>query len=124
MPAPEQPWPSDWMRGVLGTCVLRTLADGPVYGYSIAQRLAEAGLGAVKGGTLYPLLARLEKAGWVTAEWRAGDGGPGRKYYVLTENGRAELESSARRWNGFTDLTRQFIATGEGPTDTDAEENR
>ncbi|RZU62170.1 PadR family transcriptional regulator [Zhihengliuella halotolerans] len=118
----EQRWPSEWMRGVLGTCVLRTLDDGPIYGYAIAQRLAESGLGVVKGGTLYPLLTRLEEAGWVTAEWRAGEAGPGRKYYVLTDDGRSELKSSEQRWAEFADLTRHFIATGRGRTDTTEEE--
>ena len=52
---------SEWLRGVLGLCVLRTMADGPAYGYAIAPEPAQAGLGDVKGGTLHPLLARLEQ---------------------------------------------------------------
>ena len=52
----EDRWPGEWMRGVLSLCVLRVVADGPTYGYAIAARLAEAGLGSVKGGTLYPIL--------------------------------------------------------------------
>ncbi|MDD9206352.1 PadR family transcriptional regulator, partial [Georgenia sp. 10Sc9-8] len=71
--------------------------------------LAEAGLGSVKGGTLYPLLTRLENAGWVSVEWRAGEGGPGRKYYLLTDDGRRELEASAHRWTQFTELTQDFV---------------
>ncbi|GHD06393.1 PadR family transcriptional regulator [Zhihengliuella salsuginis] len=122
MPENEQPWPSEWMRGVLGACVLRTLSDGPIYGYSIAQRLAEAGLGTVKGGTLYPLLTRLEKAGWVTAEWRAGDGGPGRKYYLLTDEGVAELASLSLQWARFADLTRDFMAADGRRSATTSEE--
>src|SRR5665647_3325439 len=81
-------WPSGWLRGVLELCVLRSVADGPTYGYAIATHLAESGLGTVKGGTLYPLLSRFESAGLVTVEWRAGEGGPGRKYYRLTDAGR------------------------------------
>ena len=56
----EQQWPGEWMRGVLSLCVLRVVADGPTYGYAIAARLADVGLGPVKGGTLYPILTRLE----------------------------------------------------------------
>lgn len=41
----DQPWPSEWLRGVLGACVLRVLAGGPTYGYAIASRLADSGLG-------------------------------------------------------------------------------
>src|SRR5690625_898005 len=87
------PYPSEWLRGVLELCVLRVLADGATYGYAIAAELAQAGLGEIKGGTLYPLLGRLEKNALVTAEWRAGEGGPGRKYFALTAAGRAELDS-------------------------------
>jgi PadR family transcriptional regulator PadR len=62
-----------------------------------------------KGGTLYPLLSRFESAGLVSVEWRAGDGGPGRKYYRLTDAGRSELRIGASRWALFTDLTRDVI---------------
>lgn len=105
----DETWPSDWLRGVLELCVLRSVADGPTYGYAIATSLAESGLGAVKGGTLYPLLSRFESAGLVTAEWRAGDGGPGRKYYRLTDAGHVELRDGAARWARFADLTRALV---------------
>lgn len=72
---PTAPWPAEWMRGVLEVCVLHVVGRGPTYGYAIAQALEEAGLGAVKGGTLYPLLARFEQAGLVDVEWRPGTGG-------------------------------------------------
>ncbi|WP_165063867.1 PadR family transcriptional regulator [Marisediminicola senii] len=101
-------WPSEWLRGVLGVCVLRALLDGPSYGYAITRRLAAAGLGDVKGGTLYPLLARLEEARYVEVEWRAGDGGPGRKYFALTDQGRTHARSLAARWAAFTAITREL----------------
>lgn len=105
--SPEQ-WPSEWMRGVLGVCVLRTLLDGPNYGYAITQNLTAAGLGNVKGGTLYPLLARLEESGFVEVEWRPGEGGPGRKYFSLTPQGRAHARSLAELWADFTKTTREL----------------
>lgn len=113
---PEDAWPSDWLRGVLELCVLRTLADGPTYGYAIAVRLADAGLGTVKGGTLYPLLSRFESAGLVTVEWRAGEGGPGRKYYRLTAAGHAELQDGAARWARFAELTQGLIVGADRTT--------
>lgn len=99
-------WPSEWLRGVLGVCVLRTLLDGPSYGYAITQRLSAAGLGDIKGGTLYPLLGRLEQAGDVEVEWRPGEGGPGRKYFSLTEQGRSHARTLADTWAAFTTATR------------------
>lgn len=102
-------WPGDWLRGVLGLCVLSVLADEPTYGYAIAQRLEEAGLGTVKGGTLYPLLTRLESEGLVEATWHAGDGGPGRKYFALTPLGRTELAQRARLWGQFVEGTARLV---------------
>ena len=118
----DQPWPSEWLRGVLEVCVLRVLADGQTYGYAIAARLADGGLGVVKGGTLYPLLNRLETAGLVTAQWRAGDGGPGRKYYLLTDDGRQELQNTATQWSRFTEVTGAMVAERQTPTSNTAED--
>ena len=102
-------WPGDWLRGVLELCVLGVLADGPTYGYAIAQRLAGAGLGVVKGGTLYPLLSRLEREDLVEATWRAGDAGPGRKFFELTSAGRAELIRRQVLWSEFVTRTRLLL---------------
>ena len=109
----ESAWPSEWLRGVLDVCVLRILAEGPTYGYAIATRLAEQGLGVLKGGTLYPLLGRLEKSGFVSVEWRAGDGGPGRKYYHLTPVGHLEARALSERWLAFTSLTDAILKTSK-----------
>ena len=109
--AGEVEWPADWLRGVLGVCVLRILADGPAYGYAISLRLEQDGLGTVKGGTLYPLLSRVEAAGLVDVEWRAGDGGPGRKYYSLTAAGRHRLAQDAGRWARFAALTTGLVSS-------------
>jgi PadR family transcriptional regulator PadR len=109
----ESAWPSEWLRGVLEVCVLRVLDDGATYGYALAERLDELGLGRLKGGTLYPLLGRMEAAGLVTVEWRAGESGPGRKYYDLTDAGRAALAETTARWAGFTTTTRAILTPRE-----------
>lgn len=105
----EVRWPAEWLRGVLEVCVLGVLSGGPTYGYAIAQALEAAGMGAVKGGTLYPLLARLEAEGLVEATWAAGSGGPGRKYFALTPDGLVALAARARAWDQFVDRTRQLL---------------
>lgn len=109
----ETTWPSEWLRGVLEACVLRVLDDGATYGYALAERLDELGLGRLKGGTLYPLLGRMEAAGLVTVEWRAGESGPGRKYYDLTDAGRETLAGTAARWADFTTTTRAILTPRE-----------
>lgn len=103
---------SEWLRGVLGLCVLRAMVEGPTYGYAIAAELARAGFGDIKGGTLYPLLARLEKNDLVTVEWRAGDGGPGRKYFALTDAGRNELEQGISQWQAFSATVTDHLCAG------------
>jgi PadR family transcriptional regulator PadR len=94
---------AQWLRGVLDLCVLGALTRGESYGYEIAQRLDAGGLGPVAGGTLYPTLLRLERLGLVATEWRAGAGGPARKYYRLSDAGRGALQSAATDWVVFVD---------------------
>lgn len=93
--------PNPWLRGALDLCLLSLLTDGEAYGYELAGRLSELGVGTVAGGSLYPALLRLEKAGHLVAEWRAGDGGPGRKYYRLSGEGREALHRDAASWRRF-----------------------
>ncbi|MFB9319234.1 PadR family transcriptional regulator [Cryptosporangium minutisporangium] len=92
---------TQWLRGVLDLCVLGALARGESYGYEIAQRLDAGGLGTIAGGTLYPALLRLERLGLVLADWRAGASGPARKYYRLSDEGRATLLSAGEEWTAF-----------------------
>lgn len=107
----REPWPAEWMRGVLELAVLRVLAGGRSYGYAIATALADADLGEIKGGTLYPLLGRLESSGLIASTWEAGDGGPGRKYLALTDAGRAHLDARVEVWQAFATTTTDFLAT-------------
>ena len=102
-------WPAEWLRGVLTPAVLSVVSDGQTYGYLIAQRLADAGLGTVKGGTLYPLLARLEQDGDVISTWREGQGGPGRKYYSITPGGRQHLAALRADWQVFANRSTAVI---------------
>ena len=110
-PAAAHPadWPSDWMRATLGLLALRALTAGPSYGYAIIGDLERHGFGEIKGGTLYPLLTRFESAGFLATEWRAGDGGPGRKYFALTDYGRAELARLSADWRRFTDVSIHYL---------------
>lgn len=110
---PQQPWPSEWLRGLLSLAVLRVLSEGPTYGYALATTLEDNGFGAIKGGTLYPLLSRLETSGLVTTEWRQGESGPGRKYFEITETGLAELTRQRTQWRDFATHTTHFICEGE-----------
>ncbi|HEV7808897.1 MAG TPA: PadR family transcriptional regulator [Solirubrobacteraceae bacterium] len=98
-----------WLRGILDLCVLATLDEREGHGYAIARRLEAAGLAGIKGGTLYPLLARLHAAGHVSARWEPGEYGPGRKYYALTDDGRALLCEQGSAWLAFARTTEKLI---------------
>lgn len=109
-----QEWPAQWLRGPLPLCALEVIArHAPLHGYAITQHLAEAGLGSIGGGTLYPLLGRFERDGLVSTDWVAGASGPARKVYVLTEAGAQRLDDDAERWRRFARVTTRLI-TKEG----------
>ncbi|MEU2793973.1 PadR family transcriptional regulator [Streptomyces sp. NPDC007100] len=91
-----------WTRALLQMCLLGVLeSEGASYGYALLARLSAAGLETVKPATLYPALTRLAEEGMVEIRWAAGENGPGRKYYSITEQGRARLEDQRRAWGNF-----------------------
>ena len=96
-------WPTPWVRAALDVAVLASLTEGRLHGYAIAQSLAAHGLGLLKGGSLYPVLGRLEEAGDVEAAWVEGQGGPGRREYELTAAGRDRLDRELTSWRELGD---------------------
>ena len=84
--------------------VLSILAEGESYGYAILKRVRELSDGELEwtDGMLYPLLHRLSRLGHVTTEWRAPAGGRRRRYYAITEQGRAALALQQRQWVAVT----------------------
>ncbi|ASU79999.1 PadR family transcriptional regulator [Actinopolyspora erythraea] len=104
---------TQWLRGVLDLAVLALLAEsGEDYGYTLVRRLDEAGLPGMRPGTLYPLLNRLDSEGLVRSEWRAGSGGPGRKFFLLTERGRAVLAEQGPLWTEFAKNATAVLERG------------
>jgi PadR family transcriptional regulator, regulatory protein PadR len=101
--------PSAWLRGLLDFCLLGLLDDHETYGYDLMRRLEGHGIGPVPGGSLYPALLRLERAGHLTSSWRAGEGGPGRKYYSLTSAGRAALARDVRSWRALSGAVDELL---------------
>lgn len=84
--------------------VLAILAEGESYGYAILKRVRDLSGGelAWTDGMLYPLLHRLRRHGYVTTEWRTPSGGRRRRYYALTDEGRAALAEHQRQWMAVT----------------------
>ena len=111
------PWPAAWARAMLPTAILACLRAEPLHGYAIAQALARRGFGTPRGGSLYPVLARLEEAGAVTARWGEGAGGPGRKTYALTETGRERLAEEIGLLTGLAESLRDHDAAHPAAAD-------
>ena len=84
--------------------VLAILADGESYGYAILKRIRELSGGELEwtDGMLYPLLHRLSRLGHVTTEWRTPAAGRRRRYYTITDEGRATLADQQRQWLAVT----------------------
>ena len=85
-------------RAALPQAVLGVLSHGDRHGYAIAEVLRQQGFTRIKGGTLYPLLKRLEDQGLVEHTWQHDQAGPGRKQYTITQQGVDELERAATAW--------------------------
>lgn len=96
-PAPGQ-WPRAWSRVALPTAVLAVLDEADLHGYAIATAVAARGFGRPRGGSLYPLLGRLEEQGLIDAVWDPASSGPGRRTYRLTSSGVDQLATDLRDW--------------------------
>ena len=109
MGKPEEPMDSlssELRRGTLVLCVLSQLKERQ-YGYSLSQRLAEKGM-EVEQGTLYPLLRRLEKQGLLDSDRVLEEARP-RRYYALSERGRATLRELTGEWYGMVNVMDNML---------------
>jgi DNA-binding PadR family transcriptional regulator len=90
-------------RGTLDMVLLRLLSEREMYGYELVAAVEERTGGAleVAGGTMYPVLYRLEQAGYVEPRWQTPERGAARKYYRLTPEGTRELERLVTEWRAF-----------------------
>lgn len=101
----DSPWVSQIRKGVVELAVLGLLAGERRYGSQLVDDLADHQGLAISAGTVYPLLARLKKAGLVDSQWQESPVGPPRKYYALTPQGRRALASMTDAWRSVaTDL--------------------
>jgi transcriptional regulator len=106
---------SDLLQGTLDVLVLKVVALGPVHGYAIAQRLQQMSNDVlqVQQGSLYPALHRLEKRGWLRAEWATSDTGREARFYTLTRRGRSELEKQSENWERLSVVITGILRTAE-----------
>jgi PadR family transcriptional regulator PadR len=105
---------SQLLRGVLDLCLLAVMEEGPAYGYEMTKRLRARGLSIVGEGSIYPLLARLEREGLVETYRAASDGGPPRKYYRPSPEGRRALAAGVSEWRAARDALDGVLGPIEG----------
>jgi len=113
MPRPSDK--TDLLQGTLDLLILQVAALGPVHGYAIAQRLNQISREAlrVQQGSLYPALHRLEKCGWLKAEWRAAESGREAKFYALTAAGRKRLNVERTEWDRLSQAIALVLQTAK-----------
>jgi transcriptional regulator len=94
----------DLPQGTLDLLILKTLSLEPMHGWALSDRLRQVSRAAlqVPQGSIYPALHRLERRGWIAAEWGPSDNNRNAKYYELTKLGRKQLASSAAQWARLT----------------------
>jgi len=106
---------SGLVQGTLEMLILRTLTLEPMHGFGIGTRLTQISDGVlqINAGSLFPALARLERNGLITGEWRTTENGRNAKYYRITTPGRARLRRETRNWetqsNAITRVLRASL---------------
>ncbi len=89
------------LKGVLDGCVLQIISKKEIYGYELVQELRGYGFETIVGGTVYPLLQKLEKQHLIKSELKKSPDGPDRKYFSLTEAGEEYLVNFKQHWESL-----------------------
>ncbi len=113
MPPTAPKTPNGLLHGALDALILKTLTRGPSHGYAVARHIEDTTGDAflIEDGSLYPALYRLERKGWVEAEWGTSELGRRAKLYRLTEAGRVQLAAEIASWKRFSAGVSKVFAT-------------
>ena len=105
---------TELLHGTLDTLILKTLSWGPRHGYGIARWIQDTTDDALEigEGSLYPALYRIERKGWIEAEWGVSETGREVKFYRLTPAGTRRLAVQERRWWAFADGVSRLLRRG------------
>jgi transcriptional regulator len=100
-------------QGTLDLLILKALSLGPQHGWAVADRIKQISRDAlaVRQGSLYPALHRLQRRGWIKASWGTTDNNRRAKYYDLTAKGHARLGSQADAWLRLVSAMRLVMRT-------------
>jgi PadR family transcriptional regulator PadR len=106
---------TDLLQGTLDLLILKVVALGPVHGYGISQRIRQISSDVlqVQQGSLYPALHRLEKRGWIAADWGESENGRQARFYRLSAKGRKQLVAEEETWNRLSKAVALILQTAE-----------
>jgi len=104
------------LQGTLDLLILRTLLFGPRHGHAIAKHIQRTSedLLQVETGSLYPALHRLQAQGWIEGSWGTSEKGKRAKYYLLTAEGRRQLDAARTKWETFARAVDLVLKPAEG----------
>jgi PadR family transcriptional regulator, regulatory protein PadR len=102
----------NFLQGTLDVLILTALSDVPLHGYDVVEwiRSTTEGSVAIDDGALYMALHRMERRGWLDAEWRTSPRGRRAKYYRLTSEGRKQMRAGEKNWSKFADAVAKVFA--------------
>lgn len=108
--------PMELLKGTVDVLILKTLSWGPRHGYGVSRWIRDRTGDAftLEEGALYPALRRLEKKGWVVAEWGVSETGRDAKFYELTKEGRQRLERKLQEWGRYVEAMGRVLYASEG----------
>lgn len=106
---------TDLLQGTLDMLILKVVALGPIHGYGISQRIRQISKEVlyVQQGSLYPALHRLEKRGWLSADWGESENGRQAKFYRLSAKGRRHLAAEEATWTRLSDAIKLILGTAQ-----------
>ena len=111
----KAPPDAELLQGTLDMLILKIAALRPIHGYAIVQRIQQISNDAlqIRQGSLYPALYRLERRGWLAAEWKTTEGGREAKYYSVTRAGRQQLAAETAGWSRLCAAISLVLETSE-----------
>ena len=103
--------PTDLVQGTLDLLIMRTIASEELHGWAIAQRIQQLSNDVlqVNQGSLYPALHRLERQGWLTADWGMSDTNRRARFYQITGDGRKHLRNEAAIWLRYSQAVTRVL---------------
>ena len=103
----------DLMQGTVAVLILKALSWGPMHGYDVSRSIRQRSEGelGLEDAALYQALHRLEKKGWIEAEWGLSDNNRRAKFYRLTDDGRAALQAELSTWKRYVDAVSKVLET-------------